>query len=92
MKAAALGWGVAGRGPCGAAAAVAASLPGTLLRRAKAAARCSMSSLPSSVASPRTSSGVLTALLRWPTSPPGMEMPVVEVHKYGVWLLAKNKP
>ncbi|CAA6662108.1 unnamed protein product [Spirodela intermedia] len=38
----------------------------------------------------RKSSGALTALLRWPTSPPGMEMPVVEVHKHGVWLLAKN--
>ncbi|KAL2939366.1 ATP synthase subunit alpha [Bienertia sinuspersici] len=32
----------------------------------------------------------MTALLRWPTAPPGMEMPVVEVHKHGVWLLAKN--
>ncbi|XP_078445083.1 protein IN CHLOROPLAST ATPASE BIOGENESIS, chloroplastic-like isoform X2 [Wolffia australiana] len=38
----------------------------------------------------RKSSGSVTALLRWPTSPPGMEMPVVEVHKHGVWLLAKN--
>ncbi|XP_021714444.1 uncharacterized protein LOC110682417 [Chenopodium quinoa] len=36
------------------------------------------------------SSGTVTALLRWPTAPPGMEMPVVEVHKHGVWLLAKN--
>ncbi|KAG6522290.1 hypothetical protein ZIOFF_019428 [Zingiber officinale] len=35
-------------------------------------------------------SGKLTSLLRWPTSPPGMEMPVVEVHKHGVWLLAKS--
>ncbi|XP_010691734.2 protein IN CHLOROPLAST ATPASE BIOGENESIS, chloroplastic isoform X2 [Beta vulgaris subsp. vulgaris] len=35
-------------------------------------------------------SGAVTALLRWPTAPPGMEMPVVEVHKHGVWLLAKN--
>ncbi|KAK9667142.1 hypothetical protein RND81_14G236000 [Saponaria officinalis] len=35
-------------------------------------------------------SGTITALLRWPTAPPGMEMPVVEVHKHGVWLLAKN--
>lgn len=35
-------------------------------------------------------SGALTSLLRWPTAPPGMEMPVVEVRKYGVWLLAKN--
>uniref|UniRef100_A0A2C9V5V2 Uncharacterized protein n=1 Tax=Manihot esculenta TaxID=3983 RepID=A0A2C9V5V2_MANES len=35
-------------------------------------------------------SGSLTALLRWPTAPPGMEMPIVEVCKLGVWLLAKN--
>ncbi|KAJ4716290.1 putative Cyclin delta-3 [Melia azedarach] len=35
-------------------------------------------------------SGAITALLRWPTAPPGMEMPVVEVRKHGVWLLAKN--
>ncbi|KDP25008.1 hypothetical protein JCGZ_23991 [Jatropha curcas] len=35
-------------------------------------------------------SGSITALLRWPTAPPGMEMPVVEVRKHGVWLLAKN--
>ncbi|XP_050210096.1 protein IN CHLOROPLAST ATPASE BIOGENESIS, chloroplastic [Mercurialis annua] len=35
-------------------------------------------------------SGSVTALLRWPTAPPGMEMPVVEVRKHGVWLLAKN--
>ncbi|CAA2946991.1 uncharacterized protein LOC111368855 isoform X3 [Olea europaea subsp. europaea] len=34
--------------------------------------------------------GSVTALLRWPTAPAGMEMPVVEVHKYGVWLLAKT--
>ncbi|KAF9678517.1 hypothetical protein SADUNF_Sadunf07G0043100 [Salix dunnii] len=32
----------------------------------------------------------VTALLRWPTAPPGMEMPVVEVCKHGVWLLAKT--
>ncbi|CAL9149639.1 unnamed protein product [Musa hybrid cultivar] len=37
-----------------------------------------------------SSAGTLTCLLRWPTSPPGMEMPVVEVHKHGVWLLAKS--
>ncbi|XP_026402599.1 uncharacterized protein LOC113298129 isoform X2 [Papaver somniferum] len=36
------------------------------------------------------SKGTITALLRWPTAPPGMEMPVVEVRQYGVWLLAKN--
>ncbi|XP_044488983.1 protein IN CHLOROPLAST ATPASE BIOGENESIS, chloroplastic-like isoform X2 [Mangifera indica] len=35
-------------------------------------------------------SGAVTALLRWPTAPPEMEMPVVEVRKHGVWLLAKN--
>ncbi|XP_052196490.1 protein IN CHLOROPLAST ATPASE BIOGENESIS, chloroplastic-like [Diospyros lotus] len=35
-------------------------------------------------------SGYVTALLRWPTAPPGMDMPVVEVRKHGVWLLAKN--
>lgn len=38
----------------------------------------------------RTPSGNFTALLRWPTSPPGMDLPVVEVHKYGVRLLSKN--
>ncbi|GMI88256.1 Protein in chloroplast Atpase Biogenesis [Hibiscus trionum] len=35
-------------------------------------------------------SGSMTALLRWPTAPPEMEMPVVEVRKHGVWLLANN--
>uniref|UniRef100_A0A2P2LFV4 Uncharacterized protein LOC105108231 isoform X5 n=1 Tax=Rhizophora mucronata TaxID=61149 RepID=A0A2P2LFV4_RHIMU len=35
-------------------------------------------------------SGSVTALLRWPTAPRGMEMPVVEVRRHGVWLLAKN--
>ncbi|GLU03227.1 hypothetical protein SLE2022_204350 [Rubroshorea leprosula] len=35
-------------------------------------------------------SGTITALLRWPTAPPGMEMPVVEIRKHGVWLLANN--
>ncbi|OEL19444.1 hypothetical protein BAE44_0019538 [Dichanthelium oligosanthes] len=34
--------------------------------------------------------GNLTSLLRWPTAPTGMEMPVVEVCKHGLWLLAKN--
>ncbi|CAN6286009.1 unnamed protein product [Urochloa humidicola] len=34
--------------------------------------------------------GNLTSLLRWPTAPTGMEMPVVEVRKHGLWLLAKN--
>ncbi|TVU48654.1 hypothetical protein EJB05_08296 [Eragrostis curvula] len=37
-----------------------------------------------------TPAGNLTSLLRWPTAPPGMEMPVVEVRKHGLWLLAKN--
>uniref|UniRef100_A0A1D1ZDN1 Putative beta-1,3-galactosyltransferase 14 n=1 Tax=Anthurium amnicola TaxID=1678845 RepID=A0A1D1ZDN1_9ARAE len=143
MKAVAVGCGMGGSGLCAAAAGSAASSPWMLLRQAKAAGRCSLSSSPSSVASTRTSSdhvsfikdvaaarppehldyllnmlqmrgeaiispgarqgliplvipltrsptGALTALLRWPTSPPRMEMPVVEVHKHGVWLLAKN--
>lgn len=34
--------------------------------------------------------GNLTSLLRWPTAPRGMEMPVVEVRNHGLWLLAKN--
>ncbi|EEC74367.1 hypothetical protein OsI_09684 [Oryza sativa Indica Group] len=34
--------------------------------------------------------GNLTSLLRWPTAPSGMEMPVVEVRNHGLWLLAKN--
>ncbi|GAU16066.1 hypothetical protein TSUD_339370 [Trifolium subterraneum] len=34
--------------------------------------------------------GAVTALLRWPTAPPKLEMPVVEVRKHGVWLLAKT--
>ncbi|KAG6605211.1 Protein IN CHLOROPLAST ATPASE BIOGENESIS, chloroplastic, partial [Cucurbita argyrosperma subsp. sororia] len=34
--------------------------------------------------------GTITALLRWPTAPAGMEMPVVDVNRNGVWLLAKN--
>ncbi|PWZ05693.1 hypothetical protein Zm00014a_011506 [Zea mays] len=34
--------------------------------------------------------GDLTSLLRWPTAPTGMEMPVVEVRKHGLWFLAKN--
>ncbi|KAL6648943.1 hypothetical protein ACP70R_013167 [Stipagrostis hirtigluma subsp. patula] len=37
-----------------------------------------------------TAAGNLTSLLRWPTAPAGMEMPVVEVRKHGLWLLAKN--
>ncbi|XP_074295346.1 protein IN CHLOROPLAST ATPASE BIOGENESIS, chloroplastic-like isoform X2 [Silene latifolia] len=38
----------------------------------------------------RNPSGVAISLLQWPTAPPGMDMPVVEVHKYGVSPLAKN--
>ncbi|XP_065873104.1 protein IN CHLOROPLAST ATPASE BIOGENESIS, chloroplastic-like isoform X1 [Euphorbia lathyris] len=38
----------------------------------------------------KNSSGAVIGLLRWPTAPAGMEMPVVEVHKHGVWLLAKT--
>ncbi|KAL6570359.1 hypothetical protein OROMI_014873 [Orobanche minor] len=34
--------------------------------------------------------GATIGLLRWPTAPAGMEMPVVEVHKHGVCLLAKT--
>ncbi|KAH7294368.1 hypothetical protein KP509_28G068500 [Ceratopteris richardii] len=37
-----------------------------------------------------TKTGTFTALLRWPTPPEGMEMPVVEVQKHGVFLLAKT--
>nr|GME09783.1 protein IN CHLOROPLAST ATPASE BIOGENESIS, chloroplastic-like [Ipomoea batatas] len=46
--------------------------------------------IPLAIPLSKKSSGTVTALLRWPTAPPGMEMPVVEVRKYGVWLLAKN--
>ncbi|CAM8992801.1 unnamed protein product [Rhodiola kirilowii] len=38
----------------------------------------------------RNSSGALTALLRWPTAPPGLELPVVEVCKHGIRVLAKD--
>ncbi|WCJ31236.1 Protein IN CHLOROPLAST ATPASE BIOGENESIS chloroplastic [Euphorbia peplus] len=38
----------------------------------------------------KNSSGAIIGLLRWPTAPAGMEMPVVEVHKHGVSLLAKT--
>lgn len=37
-----------------------------------------------------TTTGALTALLRWPTPPEGMEMPVIEVREYGVVLVAKT--
>ncbi|KAF9623066.1 hypothetical protein IFM89_036202 [Coptis chinensis] len=46
--------------------------------------------IPLAVPLSENQSGAVTALLRWPTAPPGMEMPVVEVRKHGVWLLAKN--
>ncbi|KVH92511.1 hypothetical protein Ccrd_005451 [Cynara cardunculus var. scolymus] len=46
--------------------------------------------IPLAIPLSKNSSGSVTALLRWPTAPPGMEMPVVEVRSYGVWLLAKN--
>ncbi|XP_042973683.1 protein IN CHLOROPLAST ATPASE BIOGENESIS, chloroplastic-like isoform X2 [Carya illinoinensis] len=46
--------------------------------------------IPLAIPLTKNSSGAVTALLRWPTAPPGMEMPVVEVRKHGVWLLAKN--
>ncbi|KAK6116218.1 hypothetical protein DH2020_050014 [Rehmannia glutinosa] len=46
--------------------------------------------LPLAVPLSKNNSGSVTALLRWPTAPTGMEMPVVEVRKYGVWLLAKT--
>ncbi|XP_029127608.1 protein IN CHLOROPLAST ATPASE BIOGENESIS, chloroplastic [Cajanus cajan] len=46
--------------------------------------------IPLAVPLSKNSSGNVTALLRWPTAPPEMEMPVVEVRKYGVWLLAKS--
>ncbi|GMY11791.1 protein IN CHLOROPLAST ATPASE BIOGENESIS, chloroplastic-like [Fagus crenata] len=46
--------------------------------------------IPLAIPLAKNSSGAVTALLRWPTAPPGMEMPVVEVRKHGVWLLAKN--
>ncbi|XP_021897517.1 uncharacterized protein LOC110814384 isoform X2 [Carica papaya] len=46
--------------------------------------------IPLAIPLTKNSSGTITALLRWPTAPPGMEMPVVEVRQHGVWLLAKN--
>ncbi|XP_058080516.1 protein IN CHLOROPLAST ATPASE BIOGENESIS, chloroplastic-like isoform X2 [Magnolia sinica] len=46
--------------------------------------------MPLTIPLSESQSGSMTALLRWPTSPPKMEMPVVEVRKYGVWLLAKS--
>ncbi|KDO59767.1 hypothetical protein CISIN_1g019515mg [Citrus sinensis] len=46
--------------------------------------------IPLAIPLSENSSGAVTALLRWPTAPSGMEMPVVEVRKHGVWLLGKN--
>ncbi|KAB1214745.1 hypothetical protein CJ030_MR5G004896 [Morella rubra] len=46
--------------------------------------------IPLAIPLAKKSTGAVTALLRWPTAPPGMEMPVVEVRKHGVWLLAKD--
>ncbi|KAL8204303.1 hypothetical protein R6Q57_009926 [Mikania cordata] len=46
--------------------------------------------IPLAIPLSKNNLGSVTALLRWPTVPPGMEMPVVEVRSYGVWLLAKT--
>ncbi|CAN6698328.1 unnamed protein product [Malus baccata var. baccata] len=49
--------------------------------------------IPLAIPLARNSSGAVTALLRWPTAPSNacnMDMPVIEVRKHGVWLLAKN--
>ncbi|KAI3760935.1 hypothetical protein L1987_51339 [Smallanthus sonchifolius] len=46
--------------------------------------------IPLAIPLSKNNLGSVTALLRWPTAPPGMEMPVVEVRSYGVWLLAKT--
>ncbi|RDY09687.1 hypothetical protein CR513_05910 [Mucuna pruriens] len=46
--------------------------------------------IPLAIPLSKNSSGNVTALLRWPTAPPEMELPVVEVRKHGVWLLAKS--
>ncbi|KDP31966.1 hypothetical protein JCGZ_12427 [Jatropha curcas] len=46
--------------------------------------------IPLAIPLAKSSSDAVIALLRWPTAPAGMEMPVVEVHKHGVWLLAKT--
>ncbi|XP_040965994.1 protein IN CHLOROPLAST ATPASE BIOGENESIS, chloroplastic isoform X2 [Gossypium hirsutum] len=73
------------------------------LRHVRARVTCSSSSgetivspgsrhglIPLAIPLSENMSGSMTALLRWPTAPPGMEMPVVEVRKHGVWLLANN--
>ncbi|KAL8168281.1 hypothetical protein V2J09_009780 [Rumex salicifolius] len=46
--------------------------------------------IPLAIPLSRGSSGLMIALLRWPTAQTGVDMPVVEVHKHGVNLLAKN--
>ncbi|CAL9233623.1 unnamed protein product [Arabidopsis halleri] len=46
--------------------------------------------LPLTIPLVRMGPGSTIALLRWPTAPPSMEMPVVEVQKHGVWFLANN--
>ncbi|XP_021887292.1 uncharacterized protein LOC110806681 [Carica papaya] len=51
---------------------------------------CKQGLIPLAIPLSKNPAGSITALLRWPTAPPGMEMPVVEVRKHGVWLLAKN--
>ncbi|KAL1215798.1 Protein IN CHLOROPLAST ATPASE BIOGENESIS [Cardamine amara subsp. amara] len=46
--------------------------------------------IPIAIPLSKNSSGSVTALLRWPTAPPGMDMPVVEVWRSGVRLIARN--
>jgi hypothetical protein len=46
--------------------------------------------LPLTIPLVKMSPGSSIALLRWPTAPSSMEMPVVEVQKHGVWFLANN--
>ncbi|XP_030529363.1 protein IN CHLOROPLAST ATPASE BIOGENESIS, chloroplastic-like isoform X3 [Rhodamnia argentea] len=46
--------------------------------------------VPLAIPLAKSCSGAITALLRWPTAPSGMEMPVVDVDKHGVYLLAKS--
>ncbi|KAJ0262797.1 Protein IN CHLOROPLAST ATPASE BIOGENESIS [Hirschfeldia incana] len=46
--------------------------------------------IPLAIPLSKDSSGSVTALLRWPTAPPGMDMPVVEVWRSGVRLIARN--
>ncbi|XP_010447153.1 PREDICTED: uncharacterized protein LOC104729832 isoform X1 [Camelina sativa] len=46
--------------------------------------------IPLAIPLSKNSSGSITALLRWPTAPPGMDMPVVEVWRSGVRLIARN--